>query len=556
MTVTPLNKQNTSRIAQSFYVDRENGMYVTDIDLFFAAKPPSSGEPVYVTIRNLESGVPSSITFLAKAERKYGTINTSVDGTTATKFTFAHPVYLNGFTSYAFTVETNSSEYQVYYSEIYDYVLNSTEKLVDKNPVTGSLFLSQSGVTWNAVQERDLKFRIYKANWSAYTNAEVLVPIKLQNKAIPMKMLWVDPIQTDGTTTFFVQCANHGFQEGDKVKLTGVVGTGGGNYVGGIHIDNINFATAGALQIKSGSAIPIGAAGSRDWTGFKVTAASVQANIALTWVKGGGSAIKTEQNYLYTDMVPTIDALSPQNTQVSYGVKATAAGKNPWNNSSGTYVRDDAYTQIWVNKTSKFNDRPRLIGNNTSEAENPSVEIANNKTFEIVAHVSSKDPANVMPIVDLQRANVAVMAPVIDNQSTSTNTDGFNIPINYQAETNPTGGSAAAKHITTIFPLEASAVGLKVMIGAHRPSVATIELYYRTGLDGEVLGEKNWILQATENNPPSDEDTSLFREYEYLIGGTAGIDPFEQFQFKIVMKSQNMLKPPLIKDFRAIALGT
>ena len=48
----------------------------------------------------------------------------------------------------------------------------------------------------------------------------------------------------------------------------------------------------------------------------------------------------------------------------------------------------------------------------------------------------------------------------------------------------------------------------------------------------------------------------MFRDYEYLIGGNTGSDPFEKFQFKIVMTSQNYLNVPRIKDFRAIALGT
>ena len=555
MAVTPLSKQNTSRIAQSFYVNRENGMYVTDIDLFFASVPASDGEPVYVTIRSLDGGVPDAITYMAKTGRTYSEISplVSVDGTTACKFTFSHPVYLDPFTSYAFTVETNSSAYQLWYSEIYDYVLNSTEKLVDKNPVTGSLFLSQNGVTWNAIQEQDLKFRIYKANWSNYYTTNSLLPVKLHNKALPFSPLFTNPIKTDGTTTFFLKCPNHGLQEGDKVKITGV--TSPTNYIGGIHIDNINHATAGALTIKSGS----GDAKARDWTGVLVQAGSAQANIALTAAEGGGAAVQSEKNFLYTHLMATVDKLVPSKTNVSYGIKTTKAAKNPYNSQVDTnlYKRDTSYTQILVNKTMKFIDYPRLIGGPTQEADNPSAEIANNKTLEIVANLSSSDPENVMPIIDAQRINVAVQAAVIDNPSETTNSsDGLNRPVYYKAETLAVGGSVAAKHISSIFPLENSAVGLKVLIGAHRPSTAAIALYYRTGLDGENLNQKVWTLQDPENTPPSDEIETIFRDYEYLIGGTAGIDPFDQFQFKIVMTSSNLLHTPKIKDFRAIALGT
>ena len=554
MGVTPLNKQNTSRIAQSFYVNRANGIYVTDVELFFKAVPPDPAEPVYVTIRSLTAGVPTTDVYMAKAERSYSEISptVSVDGTTGIKFTFPFPVYLDPYASYAFTVETNSAAYEVWYSEIYDYVLNSTEKLVDKNPVTGSLFLSQNGVTWSAVQEQDLKFKIHKANWSNYYTANDNFTMTFQNKALPFNPLFSNPIKTDGTTTFYIRAANHGFQEGDKVKITGV--TSASNYVGGIHIDNINYATAGELQIASGNSDGL----SRDWTGLRIEAASVQANAALSEAEGGGNTVQIEKNFLYSHCVVTLDKLQPPKTQVSYGVKTTKAGANPFNSqSTDAYDRDTAYSQIKMGKTMVFNEQPRIIAGPTQEADNPSAEIPNNKTFEVAAVLTSDDPENVMPLIDMERANVAVQAAVIDNPSQSTNSsNGLNRPIYYKPETDPLGGTAAAKHITTVFPLEASAVGLKVLIGANRPNLTNFDLYYRVGLDGDDLAAKNWTLQTVDNNPPTDESSEVFREYEYLIGGDAGIDPFDQFQFKIVMTSQNMLKFPRIKDFRAIALGT
>lgn len=559
MAVTPLSKQNTSRIAQSFYVNRENGMYVTDIDLFFGAVPPTNGEPVYVTIRALEGGVPTTDTFMAKTGKLYSEISglVSVDGTTPCKFSFAHPVYLNAYASYAFTVETNSSEYQLWFSEIYDYVLNSTEKLVDKNAVTGSLFLSQNGVTWSAQQESDLKFRIYKANWSAYYTANSLLPVKLHNKALPFSLLTANPIKTNGTTEFYIAAPNHGMQEGDKVKITGITSSTG--YIGGININNINFATAGALTIASGSNSSAPTPNeSRDWTGMRVIAGSHSANTALTIEDGGGSGASIEKNFLYTSMIATVDPLAPPHTQVSFGVKSTKAGKNPYNAQGGNlYERDTTYTQIQTNKTMFFRDQPRIIAGPTQEAAHPSATISNNKTFEIVAKLSSDDPENVMPLIDAQRMNVAVQAPVIDNPSSVTNTsDGLNKPLYFVPETNATGGTAAAKHISIVFPLASSAVGIKVLLAAHRPSVAGVDLYYRTGLDGDNLASKSWTYMPPDNNPPSDDIAGIFREYEYLIGGNTGIDPFEKFQFKIVLTSQNMTLIPTVKDFRAIALGT
>lgn len=557
-TVIPLNPQNTSRIAQSFYCNKQYGMYVTDIELFFAEVPATSGEPVYVTLRTLTSGAPEAETYMAKAERTYSEIapNVSADGTTPTRFSFPHPVYLDPFTSYAFVVETNSAAYKLWFSEIYDYTLNSTEKLVDKNPVTGSLFLSQNGVTYTPVQEQDLKFRIYKANWSNHYTQGSPILVKLQNKALAKKLLVNNPIRTNGTNNiFFLDMPNHGFQEGDEIDISGVTSTS--NYIGGIHIDNINSDTAGVLTIASGST---GDKRSRDWTGVRVIAASSNSNgttdIGYTSAQGGGSSVLADRNYLYTQMVATVDRIVPLSTEATYGVKTTTAGRNPYNAVGGSYTRDTGYSQIYTNKTTKFRKEPRIIASPSTEVNGNTGAIANSKTLEVVVSMATGAPEDVMPVVDTQRMNVAVQAPVIDNPSDATNDGGFNKPLFFVPETAANGGTAAAKHITTVFPLESSAIGLKVLLGGYRPSVAGIDLYYRVGLEGDNLFELPWVYQNTENNPPSDEDERTFRQYEYLIGGSTGIDPFDQFQFKIVFTTQNILKVPRVRDFRAIALGT
>lgn len=52
---------------------------------------------------------------------------------------------------------------------------------------------------------------------------------------------------------------------------------------------------------------------------------------------------------------------------------------------------------------------------------------------------------------------------LVDQQVASGS--GGNIPIDYIAETNPTGGSHLSKHLTQPVSLSESAVGLKILIG-------------------------------------------------------------------------------------------
>lgn len=549
--VVNISKQNTSRIAQSFYVDRDRGMYITSIDLFFQSKPLVSAlqQPVYVTIRPMESGQPTASTYLSKAEKVYANIVTSTDGTAATNFRFDRPIYLDAFTFYAFTVESNSAGYNLYYSEVYEHVLNSTEKLVDKNPVTGSVFYSQNGVTWSEVQEQDLKFKIKKATWANHPKilSNDLLKVQLQNKAVPNRPLGDSPIRTDGTTTFYIRHPNHGFQEGDNVTIAGV--TSGTNYVGGINIANIN----GTRAIKSGS----GNANARDWQGYYVVAGTGAANTTLTSATGGGSGASITTNYVYTHFVPNIDVVNTNGTQVSAGIKTMTAQKNLFNSESGAYNRDAAYSQIKLNKTNRFRDTPRIVANTSMEAAHTTGNsLPNNKSLEIVAFLSTDRPADIMPMIDLERANVGLMHPAIDNPSLTVNSqDGLN-RVNFPVpETSPAGGTALAKHITSIFTVEEPSVGVKVLLAANRPSVSNFDLYYRVGQIDENLREKNWTYISPDNSPPSDAVPGVFRDYEYTIGGTSGFaEEFESFQFKIVMRSSNALFYPTFRDFRAIVL--
>ena len=67
------------------------------------------------------------------------------------------------------------------------------------------------------------------------------------------------------------------------------------------------------------------------------------------------------------------------------------------------------------------------------------------------------------PVVDLQRASMTAVNNLVDQQVASGS--GGNIPIDYIAETNPTGGSHLSKHLTQPVSLSESAVGLKILIG-------------------------------------------------------------------------------------------
>ena len=74
--------------------------------------------------------------------------------------------------------------------------------------------------------------------------------------------------------------------------------------------------------------------------------------------------------------------------------------------------------------------------------------------------------------------------------------------------------------------------------------------------EDQLLDNIAWTLVPKQSTVASDENRDIFREYTYLIGGDNGtLLPFTTFQLKIVMRSSNSSKVPIIRDLRAIALG-
>ena len=165
-------------LAQTFSPDRN--AFITSIGLFFKEKPDTN-EVVECIIFTTVNGFPSQ-TELGRAS--VNTVGTSDDASLETRFTFPSPVFLERGKEYAFVVKTDSSRYQVFFSEVGEQditdapaipipdpnnpgaFLPNTIKIVPTNPHTGVLLISANLRTWTARQNADLKFNMYRANFT------------------------------------------------------------------------------------------------------------------------------------------------------------------------------------------------------------------------------------------------------------------------------------------------------------------------------------------------------------------------------------------------------
>lgn len=524
-------------LAQTFVVSEDEGVYITKVGIFFATVDTTV--PVICQIRPTVNGVPSSDEILGMAQLVPTTVPSDLTTVTMsgvqgleTVFEFDEPVFLPGNEEYAVVLIADTVNYNVYVSLAGGFQLNTTERRITRQPSLGSLFKSQNARTWEPDQERDLMFKLYKAQFDTAGGTARLV-----NIGTPLELIQTNRLLTEaGDSGVYIPLTGHGFIVGDEVEISGV------EALGGINANSIN----GVKTITS-----------VDGYGFKIDADSAATDTAF----GGGTNVVVERQTMMDIAVPMIDTLVPPNTTIRYTGKFLSGVSLVSNDGFSGYSQDTTFNPIVVNDNNVFNT-PKVIPSLRTEANQGFDANNSNKSVQINAIMSTNN-ANVSPMVDLQRCSILAVHNLIDRQIApgSADTDGFNIPNTYIAETEPSGGTHLAKHITPPISLETQATGIKVFMAANRPSGSYIDLYYRTNtIDSDangILFNSPWTLQDTIRPVGTDDNTSIFREYEYLIGGDAGdLEPFESFQIKLVMKSTNSSKVPVIRDFRTIALST
>jgi hypothetical protein len=114
-------------------------------------------------------------------------------------------------------------------------------------------------------------------------------------------------------------------------------------------------------------------------------------------------------------------------------------------------------------------------------------------------------------------------------------------------------------YITKKISLNNPAESIKVFIDASIENFnANIEIYYKTIVETSgtsQFDDLSWVpfnVNGSSDSGIPGGGGSEFIEYEYSI---ENLNPFNSFGIKIVMKSTEPNRPPLIKNFRAIALA-
>lgn len=158
-------------LAQSFYIENRKGAFITSVDLYFLSKDDNL--PVTVQIRPMELGLPTKKVYpFSEVVVDPKDIQAFDDGSVPTRITFPSPVYLKGQRFHAIVILSQSQNYNVWVSRLGEIDITtlsdveSRQVVVTKQPTSGGLFKSQNASTWNESPYEDLKFTLYRANFT------------------------------------------------------------------------------------------------------------------------------------------------------------------------------------------------------------------------------------------------------------------------------------------------------------------------------------------------------------------------------------------------------
>ena len=272
------------------------GAFLTSVDLFFA-NIDENNAPVRVEVRTMELGTPTlqvvgpSVTIRPIEVDEDGNevqiIKTSPTGDIPTNVKFPEPIFLEPGREYALVlISENSDAYEVWTAVMGEKTVN-TATLPDVDAVIytqqfalGSLFKSQNGSIWTTDQFQDLKFKLYKAEFTETSGTAYFYnpPMDISNgynQNLPFNPISAAPktgwigIQTitdndtAGILTVGRRLASSINDLDGSAIITGVGGSvtgittisGGENYFTGIN--NLNVATTNISGVGTGLVLQV-----------------------------------------------------------------------------------------------------------------------------------------------------------------------------------------------------------------------------------------------------------------------------------------------------------
>ena len=513
-------------VAQTFVTPQKNyGMFISSVQLFFKSKPESDDVQVPVTVRivSTDNGYPtreviaSSIVQCSDVVTTDGTTTfpRSSNTATSTKFTFSDPVYLKGSSEYAIVVYSDSPAYEVWVSELGQQIIGDVDgRRVSQQPYVGSFFKSQNSSTWTPFQNEDLMFIINRAVFDTSPATLTFGTEKLANpvsydeiilNANEFELPVANIDHSIKTTLLSTLALDASFSEIEPNKP-------------------FWFAEKTESLVTSGRrrVIP------------SQTTTSFQSQVT----------IDTDDDYV-----------SPMFNSEIYNILVS---QNLINNGelydSSITVTDRGYHQNVSNVTVTISDSNLYPGVTGARA-------TANVTLNATGNVTSVN------IINAGKGYVESPTITITEPGNATNATAV-----ITSEDGKFGGNALARYITRKVTLADGfdSGDLRVTLRAIRPQGTNIAVYYKvqSDVDNRNFSDIKWRRMYLENdiispdlntaidfkyNPSADSRINKLSYVEdgatYPLGGT-----FKHFAIKIVMLAECGCVSPTVRNLRAVAL--
>ena len=520
-------------VAQAFYVDQEDGLFVTSIDVFFASK--SSSLPVTMQLRTMINGYPTTTLIpFGTITKQAADISTSTDATTATTFTFPSPVYLQHATEYCFVMPCATDDYTIYTARLGQTTLDGS-RLISKQPYLSSMFKSQNGGTWTPDQNETVKFTVNRASFTENTNANVF----LVNDVIPALTLKTNPLQGNATagsgSTFGgnpaivkVNARNHGLHStANNVTIAGVAS---GTY-NGLASTNLNgdYTAIGNITLDS----------------FTITAQN--SDVATSTGDIGATGISILPNIQYDIIQPVVGLVQPAGTTITAAIRTT--GGRTLEQSETEFSLTTAAKEVAVElNNDHYMNSPGAVYSTLNETN----EMSGSKSLSLKLTFSTPTgQGNVSPVIDTTRLSAHLIQNRLNNPISGTTPE-------FVVETANTGGSVESKYQTKPIILTNESTALDIRITANVASTSSVKMYYRLSNadDARKMDDLDWKPFNDDGTPDApvepSENRYQFKEHKY---SASDLTTFTAFQLKIIMTGTSSCYPPIVKDLRGIALA-
>ena len=564
----PPNDQDP--LAQTFLVTgrqsakiSSSGMYLTKFDLYFATKDTT--QPVVVELRevdNLTGNITNRTLPYARAIISSDDINTSDDASKPTPVYFPAPVYLADETEYAVLIHPLTSSPNV---TVWTAVLGETDistgTRVSQQPASGFLFTSANDRHYVPVENEDLKFTAYYAQFDNSATGTLIV--KNPNMDIVTIANTTGPLDRAGEVVHGQTRLVGTFAPGNGLKgnvatsnsfvqgmTSGATGTivsissnhvvvrdvsTGAKFVGG---EAVRFrlggsATSSPLAGNSTGGItsatyPVG----RIYYYNNIDYANTRLVIANTSYVNSGAAFANNRYFLAGSYIK--GQSNGYNARIVNFVNITMDNVNlitnmilPSNNdvqayakmATSTSARDTSFFKVNINGDTEFAaPRYRLSRAVESNTAASSATMATNRSVEIKYSLNGYNKV-ASPAIDLGRLSLYSTHNLIST----------NAAIGSSEDYVKSGGSSQSRYITRTVTLAdgQDAEDLRVYLTAYKPSGSDIKVYYKVlhADDSDAFGDSRWIPMDLDTGQgflnstvySSSEDPNNFIELAYKV---------------------------------------